>query len=97
MTEQDIWRWQGQMFIYASYLYYVEDYSILSDEEFDQHCKFLLDHYDKLLPEFTSRVDREHLQAGTGFDLTYTKEDIIAAHAWRERVENYRANSTTRR
>ncbi len=78
------------MFVYASYLYYHEDYSIWTDEAFDAHCKFLLDHYDKLPVDITSRVTREHLQTGSGFDLEFAPSDITKAHQWREYVEALR-------
>lgn len=82
MTEEQIWRWQGEMFVLASYLYYVEDYSIWSDEMFDQHCAFLMRNYDRLPQDLQQRITRDHLKAGTGFDLVFTEEDRVKAHEW---------------
>ena len=86
MTEEAIWRWQEEMFIYSCYLYDKEDRPILSDEIFDQHCKMLSKRYDKLSEEFKSRVPKEQLDASTALGLTYTDSDIAGANAWYDRV-----------
>ena len=71
-----------QKFIYASYLYYWLDVSPMSDYEYDMLARKLLENYDSLTNEFKSRVTREDLEAGTGFMLKYTEEEIFNASDW---------------
>lgn len=82
MTPERILEWQCQMFIYTSLLYYKHDISAWSDDLFDQHCKWLLDRYDRLPAWFTARVTEGDLRAGTGFALEYTDEEERDALWW---------------
>lgn len=82
MTEEAIWKWQCNMYLYASYLYYEEDLSVWTDELYDQHCHFLLTKYHKLPEWFTQRVSKDDLSAGTGYALKLSDEEKLAARSW---------------
>jgi hypothetical protein len=71
-----------QKFIYASYLYYWLDVSPMSDYEYDMLARKLLENYDSLTNKFKYRLTREALEAGTGYFLEYTEEEIFNAEDW---------------
>lgn len=85
-TEAWIWKWQCEMFVFASYLYYEADLSVWTDEAYDQHCHFLLIKYDKLPEWFRKRVSKDDLAAGTGYALKVTDEEKAQAHEWYRRL-----------
>lgn len=94
MSDDEIWNWQCRMYLYTSYLYYIEDTSIWPDEMFDQHCRYLLKFYHKLPDWFKSRVDEDYLKAGTGFHLHFSEDEIKKAHEYRDFVLTLKARST---
>jgi hypothetical protein len=60
----------GQYLIH-SYLYYICNRPVISDEEFDKICKHLLDNWDDINHMHKHLLCREDLQAGTGFAIKY--------------------------
>lgn len=80
--------WQAKMFILASFLYYKADTSIWSDEIFDDHCQCLIRWYDQLPKDFQQRVSKDDLRTGSGYFLSYTKEEEDEAFEWYNRVKN---------
>jgi hypothetical protein len=57
-------------FLSASFAYYLRFESLLSDEVFDQMCKYLLDNYDKLDHINKSLVTKDMLKAGSAYNLS---------------------------
>lgn len=54
-----------------SYLYYQLDESLITDDEYDGLCKWLLANYSWVKPhDINNYLDEGRLQAGTGYDLT---------------------------
>lgn len=55
----------------ASYVYYVEHarVSLLSDQQFDKACNWLLRHYDGVTHKYKHLLPREALVAGTAYHL----------------------------
>jgi hypothetical protein len=78
--------WQAKMFILASFLYYSTDVSIWTDEMFDAHCHDLIRWYSQLPEDFKHRVSIEDLRTGSGYFLSYTKEEENEAFNWYNRV-----------
>jgi len=72
-----------------SYLYYERDESLITDQEFDALCVFLLGNYKWIKQwDLDKYLSRDALKAGTGFDIAskvcgQTKdyaESILAEH-----------------
>ena len=61
------------LYLAASYLYYRRDVSVMRDTSYDQLCGYLLDNYEAVQEVIRHKelLNKERLQAGTGFDLTY--------------------------
>ena len=55
----------------ASYGYYnmPQNPSLLSDECFDNMCKWLLGNYDKVEHRFKHLITKSHLEAGSLYDV----------------------------
>lgn len=86
MNKEQIYRWQGQMFIYSCWLYDNEFETVFSDSEFDEFCVLLLSCYDDLPFDIQDRIPKGNLEAGTSLGLTYNTDDGIHAVQWFERV-----------
>lgn len=56
-------------FLIASYLYYIEDKSIISDHLFDKMCKELLNNWNQIEHRHKHLITEGDLRAGTGFAL----------------------------
>lgn len=52
-------------YLMASYAYYIEDDPIMSDGEFDELCKILLENWDKLNHPHKANITKPDLEAGT--------------------------------
>lgn len=70
------------LYLVASYLYYNCAHSMMQDATFDRICRWLLDHFDELFyfiwwPERT--LNKEALEAGTGFDIDFPEQIILIA------------------
>ena len=79
-------------YLMASYLYYICDLQPpLSDAEFDQLGRYLLDHYDEISHPHKHLVTKEDFSAGTLFGLAREAYPLITRHAaivwWREHFE----------
>ena len=68
-------------FLMASFLYYQHDIPLLTDEFFDSMCKQLLARWDEVEHMHKHLIDREHLSAGTGFDIT-EYPSMVQGAAW---------------
>lgn len=66
-------------YLIASYLYYILDFSIMDDTEYDQLCKDLLARIDyfKANHPHGHLLDEDALRAGTGHQLTEMEYPII--------------------
>ena len=56
------------LYMVASYLYYYEESSILTDDGYDQLCKWLLENYQPI--KHTDLYDPEALKAGSGYHIS---------------------------
>ena len=63
-------------------LYYKEDKQVLTDEDFDQLAKRLLDNWDSVEHMHKHLISKEDLQAGTGYAIKYSQRIINAAKNW---------------
>lgn len=70
------------LYLMASYLYYEEDISLLTDTQFDELCKELLVHWDDITHYHKHLTTREDLEAGTGFAIKYPMLVVCAARKW---------------
>ena len=61
-------------YLITSILYYERDISIISDELYDLICSILDDEWDNLEHRHKRLIDRESLNAGTGY---YLKSDEL--------------------
>lgn len=52
-------------YLMASYAYYVEDDPIMTDGEFDELCKNLLEDWDKIDHPHKANITKSDLEAGT--------------------------------
>ena len=69
-------------YLMSSYLYYKEDRQVLTDEDFDQLAKRLLDNWDSVEHMHKHLISKEDLQAGTGYAIKYSQRIINAAKNW---------------
>jgi hypothetical protein len=60
-------------YLMASYLYYREAESLLSDETFDKMCLYMLNNWDTIEHRYKHLVNKESLSAGTGFDIEFNR------------------------
>ena len=69
-------------YLMSCYLYYKEDRQVLTDEDFDQLAKRLLDNWDSVEHMHKHLISKEDLQAGTGYAIKYSQRIINAAKNW---------------
>lgn len=70
------------IYLMSCYLYYEEDVHVLSDTQFDNLCKELLDHWDEFEHPHKHLITTEDLKAGTGYAIKYPLMVIGAARQW---------------
>lgn len=58
-------------YLISSYGYYKLDESLLSDDVFDNICKYMEANWDNLTHRLKKYVDRESLSAGTGYNIEF--------------------------
>ncbi len=58
-------------FLICSWLYYVKHVSIISDALFDEICETLYAHWDDIDHPHKKLIDRDALQAGTGYYIPH--------------------------
>lgn len=70
-------------FLMASYMYYIENKSIMSDIEFDTMCRMMLENFDNIDHPHKYLISKDQLIAGTGFDIPLESYPQITIHtAW---------------
>ncbi len=79
-------------YLLASYLYYEEDFSPISDEEYDSLCQELLLELDSVTHWARYLIDKDALKAGTGYHLHGKMPGALIAQAklWRQEIEGNR-------
>ncbi len=68
-------------YLMYSYAYYQENESLISDHEYDNICKQLIEKWDTIKHWHKPLLNLESLKAGTGYDIKYPKRVIYAALA----------------
>ena len=74
-------------YMMSSYLYYDQDKHVISDGLFDQMCKKILSNWDDITPPHKKLIDKESLEAGTGYYIKYTNMIKGAAEQWYQESE----------
>ena len=64
-------------YLMASYLYYQRDISLISDAEYDEMCRDILENYPRIEHRHKYLVDVDALAAGTGFQIDWQKAPRI--------------------
>jgi aromatic ring hydroxylase len=82
-------------YMMSSYLYYEKDKQVLTDGMFDQMCKKILKTWDQIDHPHKKLIDKESLEAGTGYYIKYTNMIKGAAESWY--AENQRLKKMTPR
>jgi hypothetical protein len=65
-------------YMMASYGYYVRNFSIIYDEDYDQLCVEILERFDSIDHPHKHLIEVESLKAGTGYALQYPERVINA-------------------
>ncbi len=60
-------------FLTTSFLYYHHNISVISDAVFDRLCVRLLEGLDAIEHQHKHLIDKEALQAGTGFHISFNE------------------------
>ena len=58
-------------YLMCSYAYYKEDNPLISDQEFDDLAKFILENYNAIDHPHKHLITSDHLSAGTGYDIAF--------------------------
>jgi hypothetical protein len=85
-----------QKYMMLSYLYYIRNRTVVSDEEYDQLAKDLLAGYDNFEHEHKKFVTKEDLEAGTLYHLkadAYPLRVVGAALLWLTDYERLAMNA----
>lgn len=69
-------------YLMSCYLYYECDESVMSDDEFDELSRFILDNWKTIKHPHKRRIKKSDLEAGTGYAIKYTNMIRGAAHQW---------------
>jgi len=73
-------------YLMCAYAYYVEDDPLISDQEFDDLAKFILENYDAIDHPHKGRLTQYDLKAGT-FLGKYPSMVIGAVASYREKMK----------
>lgn len=57
----------------CSYLYYIQNTNIISDDVFDKACKWLLDNYNDISHKYKYLITKEMLEAGSFYNLAMSQ------------------------
>ena len=68
-------------FLMASYLYYVHDKSLLTDDMYDDLGKTLKAHYSSIKHQHKHLITQKHLEMGSMFDLRERDYPLMVRHA----------------
>ena len=66
-------------YLMYSYAYYKENESLISDTEYDNICKQIIEKWDNITHLHKSLLTLDALKAGTGYDIEYPNRVISAA------------------
>ena len=66
-------------YLMYSYAYYKENESLISDTEYDDICKQIIDKWHSTTHWHKSLLTLDALKAGTGYDIEYPNRVISAA------------------
>jgi len=66
-------------YLMYSYAYYKENESLISDTEYDDICKQIIEKWDNITHWHKSLLTLDALKAGTGYDIEYPNRVISAA------------------
>jgi len=66
-------------YLMYSYAYYQENESLITDTEYDDICRELIEKWDTITHWHKSLLNLESLKAGTGYDIKYPNRVITAA------------------
>jgi NAD-dependent DNA ligase len=69
-------------YLMSCYLYYKHDLAVLSDSDFDELSRELLEHWDEVTHQHKHLVCIDDLKAGTGYAIQYTHMIENAAMQW---------------
>ena len=81
-------------YMMSSYLYYDQDKHVISDGLFDQMCKKKLSNWDDITHPHKKLIDKESLEAGTGYYIKYTNMIKGAAEQWYQESEKLKRMTT---
>ena len=66
-------------YLMYSYAYYKENESLISDTEYDDICKQIIEKWDNITHWHKSLLTLDALKAGTGYDIEYPNRVISSA------------------
>ena len=66
-------------YLMYSYAYYKENESLISDTEYDDICKQIIEKWHSITHWHKSLLTLDTLKAGTGYDIEYPNRVISAA------------------
>ena len=64
-------------YLMYSYAYYKENESLISDTEYDDICKQIIDKWDNITHWHKSLLTLDALKAGTGYDIEYPNTPVM--------------------
>ena len=74
-------------YLMSSYLYYKEDKYVLNDNDYDLLCKRIINEWDSITHVHKHFIDKDSLNAGTGYTNEYNNRIISAACTWYQDYE----------
>lgn len=69
-------------YLMSCYLYYVEDSPAITDSEFDELSKKVLERWDEITHYHKDLITKEDLEAGTGYAIQYPLIVQSSARDW---------------
>jgi hypothetical protein len=78
-------------YLMSSYLYYEKNTQVLTDKEFDSVCKQLLIKWDSIKHPHKSLINKDNLQAQTGYNLKFPSIVKQSALEWKREEVNFEA------
>ena len=75
-------------YLMYSYAYYKENESLISDTEYDDICKQIIEKWHSITHWHKSLLTLDALKAGTGYDIEYPNRVISAAKTLIEKEKN---------
>ena len=75
-------------YLMCAYAYYEQDDPLISDQEFDELAKFILENYDAIDHPHKHLVTKDHLEAGTYLG-EYPNMVIGAVKSYRKEIRGF--------